>query len=172
MTWIPDGSSWKWIHLIFDQDLLQWVANSVTSGQSYKHFTLINYDSRVALSENYLYYNLRVVIYECKIFYRIHFQIGRNFGNKIKAFINSWRVYFVLGKILNLLWQKNCAFGHMFTIVNCQLLEKISSYLVTLVANDRKHIRHQNVFAVRSCRISLQCRGPVVAQWIRLRLPS
>ena len=110
MTWIPDGSSWKWIHLIFDQDLLQWVANSVTSGQSYKHFSLINYDSRVALSENCLYYNLRVVIYECKIFYRIHFQIGRNFGNKIKAFINSWRVYFVLGKILNLLWQKKLCF--------------------------------------------------------------
>ena len=38
--------------------------------QSYKHFTLVNYDSRVA-PENTPYYDPRVVIYERKMFIRL-----------------------------------------------------------------------------------------------------
>ena len=41
---------------------------SVTSGQSYKHFTIVNYDSRL---ENTPYYDPRVVIYDRKMFIRL-----------------------------------------------------------------------------------------------------
>ena len=42
----------------------------VTSGQSCKHFTVVNYDSRVVLDWN-PYYDPRVVIYERKMFIRL-----------------------------------------------------------------------------------------------------
>ena len=40
------------------------------SGQSYKHFTLVNYDSKV-VADWKTYYNPRVVIYEHKMFIRL-----------------------------------------------------------------------------------------------------
>ena len=51
------SSSWK-----------SWRVWSDTCGQSYKHFTLVNYDSRL---ENTPYYDPRVVIYERKMFIRL-----------------------------------------------------------------------------------------------------
>ena len=51
--------------------------------QSYKHFTLVNYDSRVA-PENTPYYDPRVVIYERKMFIRLATGAQRflQFGSK------------------------------------------------------------------------------------------
>ena len=40
-------------------------------GQSYKQFTLVNYDSRVVLTSKLHYYDSRAVIYERKLLYKI-----------------------------------------------------------------------------------------------------
>ena len=58
-----------------------------------------------------------------------------HFGNKNKVFGNSWRVYLVPVKILNLLWLF-FAIGQMFIVVNSQIFKKIYCHLVTLVTND------------------------------------
>ena len=44
---------------------------STICGQSYKQFTLVNYDSELYWLGNYLYYDPRVVIYERKLLYKI-----------------------------------------------------------------------------------------------------
>ena len=47
------------------------IAQILTCGQSYKQFTLVNYDARVGLTRNCLHYDSRVVIYECILLYKI-----------------------------------------------------------------------------------------------------
>ena len=42
---------------------------------------------------------------------------------KFRRFGNSWRVYIVLGKILNLLWLICYAVGQIFTVKNSQILK-------------------------------------------------
>ena len=43
----------------------------LSSDQSYKHFTLVNYDSRVNFRQLSGQYNSRVVIYDCKMFIKL-----------------------------------------------------------------------------------------------------
>ena len=47
------------------------------SGQSYKHFTLVNYDSKV-VADWKTYYDPRVVIYEHKMFIRLATELNFN----------------------------------------------------------------------------------------------
>ena len=45
---------------------------SKTCGQSFKHFTLVNYDSRVKICSNFnVRFDSRVVIYDHKMFIRL-----------------------------------------------------------------------------------------------------
>ena len=44
-----------------------------------------------------------------------------------------WQVYFVSGKILNLLWQNYHAIEQFFIVVSGQILKELSSHLVTLI---------------------------------------
>ena len=49
------------------EDTCKGVTYRVNSGQSYKTFTIVNYDSRI----NTPYYEPRVVIYKCECFIRL-----------------------------------------------------------------------------------------------------
>ena len=59
-------------------------------------------------------------------------QIWQSFAT-LANFGMCLRVHLVLGNILNLLWQNMDAIGLIFTILNSQILNKYSTYLVTLV---------------------------------------
>ena len=57
----------------------------------------------------------------------------RHFGNILKLLEYFYRVYFVFGKILNILWVIFYAIGQILIVVNGKVLNKSSSQLVTLV---------------------------------------
>ena len=52
---------------------------------------------------------------------------------KLHHFGKFMRVYFVFGKILNLLWQNYHAIEQFFIVVSGQILKELSSHLVTLI---------------------------------------
>ena len=54
-------------------------------------------------------------------------------GKILKIFGNFMKVYLVFGKLLNLLWKNQCAFGPIYVVVNGQILSKHFRHLVTLV---------------------------------------
>ena len=63
----------------------------LSCGQSYKHFTLVNYDSRVVPDLKLPpYYNPRVIIYERKMFLRLAT------GQRLPVYI--FKRYFILSK--------------------------------------------------------------------------
>ena len=48
----------------------------------------------------------------------------RHFGEILKVIGHLWMVYFVLGQIWNLLWQKFCAIEQLSIVVNGQIWKK------------------------------------------------
>ena len=52
-------------------------------------------------------------------------------GKILKIFGNFMKVYLVFGKLLNLLWKNQCAFGPIYVVVNGQILSKHFRHLVT-----------------------------------------
>ena len=53
--------------------------------------------------------------------------------HNFKIIGNFMRVKLVFGKLLNLLWKIQCAFGPIYVFVNGQLLSKHFRHLVTLL---------------------------------------
>ena len=56
--------------------------------------------------------------------------------HNVKNFGHFERVHLVFGNILGLLWQIIYAFGHFFSVVNAQILNKQPGNLVTLLTTD------------------------------------
>ena len=62
-----------------------------------------------------------------------------HFGEIFKIYCNFIRVKLVFGKLFNLLWKIQCAFGPLYDVVNGQILSKHFRHLVTLVHLNQSH---------------------------------
>ena len=89
-------------------------------GQSYKHFTIVNYNSRVVIWANLSQYNSRVVNYNCKVLYRIdHCSVISTTESKYQTRYRYWR--------------RNSMLGLDFEFANCSCtfdVQSISQYFI------------------------------------------
>ena len=66
------------------------LTTSVTSGQSYKHFTIVIYDPRVVIWS--IRYDSKVVIYERKIFIRLATDLANLSERAVANLINIFTI--------------------------------------------------------------------------------